>query len=222
MKILLVAATEFEILPVLEFLNANAKKEGEDFVLDENRIQILITGVGIPYTIYSMMKIYAQKDFNLSIQAGIAGTFDTEIKLGSVVEVTEDRFADLGVEEADGGFTSLFDLGLVEPNKTPFSNETLINARTKKFDFLPKVKGITVNKVSGCANSINRIKGKYPDTQIESMEGAAFHFVNLMEQKNFIQIRAISNVVEPRNKENWEIGLAINNLNSVLKNMLKH
>ena len=221
MKILLVAATEFEILPTIEFLNANAKKEGEEFILQENRIQLLVTGVGIPYTIYSLMKIYSKKDFNIAIQAGIAGTFDRKMKLGSVVEVEEDRFADIGVEEANGNFTSVFELELAESNKTPFINETLINGKTKKFDFLPKVKGITVNKVSGSQESISRIKRKFSDAQIESMEGAAFHFVNLIEQRNFIQIRAISNVVEPRNKENWDLGLAINNLNNVLVKMLE-
>ena len=42
-----------------------------------------------------------------------------------------------------------------------------------------------------------------------------------MEQVKFLQIRSISNYVETRNRENWNIPLAIQNLNQVLTEMLQ-
>jgi len=56
--------------------------------------------------------------------------------------------------------------------------------------------------------------------QIESLEGAACFYVCMMLKTNVIQLRAISNMVEPRNRSNWKIELAITNLNATLNLLL--
>jgi futalosine hydrolase len=48
------------------------------------------------------------------------------------------------------------------------------------------------------------------------MEGIAFHYACKQAKIPFLQIRAISNYVTPRNKSEWEIPLAIQNLNQYL------
>ena len=48
------------------------------------------------------------------------------------------------------------------------------------------------------------------------MEGAALHYVCLMEKIPFLQIRSISNYVGERNKRNWNMKEAIANLNKKL------
>ena len=58
MQILVIAATEQEIEP---FTDANA------------RVDVLITGVGVPSTIYHLQKRIHQMEYDLIIQAGIAG-----------------------------------------------------------------------------------------------------------------------------------------------------
>ena len=75
-----------------------------------------------------------------------------------------------------------------------------------------KVKGVTVNTVHGIENSIHKmVERLYPD--IESMEGAAVFKVCEEMRVSCIQIRSISNKVEKRNKESWNLPLAISNLN---------
>jgi futalosine hydrolase len=77
------------------------------------------------------------------------------------------------------------------------------------------VRGVTVNKVHGNEKSIARITELYqPD--IESMEGAAFAYACAMHKLPYFQIRAISNYVERRNRESWNIPLAVKNLNDWL------
>jgi len=44
------------------------------------------------------------------------------------------------------------------------------------------------------------------------MEGAAFFYACLLEGITCTQIRTISNKVEKRNKDNWDIPLAVKNL----------
>ncbi|MDX1667750.1 MAG: futalosine hydrolase, partial [Saprospiraceae bacterium] len=148
-------------------------------------------------------------------------TFDDKLQLGDVVQVVSERFADLGVEEADGSFTDLFELGLLEPDQFPFSGGVLKNERAGEFKFLPSVRGLTVNKVHGSSESIARISGKYV-AEIESMEGAAFFYACLQAKINFIEIRSISNYVEPRNRDNWQVELAVQRLNEVLISLLKN
>ncbi len=212
MKFLIVAATEFEIAPTLDFLKKNALRKESEFIFNENSIQILITGVGVPQVMYNLLKKFSNEDFDLVIQAGIAGTFNSKNLIGSVVEVAIDKFADVGVEEKNGDFTSVFDMGFCDKNQFPFNDGWLKNT-TADFNFLKKVIGITVNRASGRQESIDRITKKYPTAEIETMEGAAFNYICLLEKKKFMQIRSISNLVEPRNKKNWDISLAISQLN---------
>jgi futalosine hydrolase len=54
------------------------------------------------------------------------------------------------------------------------------------------------------------------DPAIESMEGAALHYVCLMENIPFLQIRSISNYIGERNKKKWDMMDSIVNLNKAL------
>jgi futalosine hydrolase len=48
------------------------------------------------------------------------------------------------------------------------------------------------------------------------MEGATFFYLCSREKIPFLALRAISNMVERRNKNNWDIDLALNNLSEKL------
>ena len=105
MKILFVSATPFEITPLTDFLKQNWVQFGaQQYQKGEHSVEYLITGVGIPATIFQLTKKLSNNPFDLVINAGIAGAFNRAIELGSVWEVVEDRFADIGVEQADGAY----------------------------------------------------------------------------------------------------------------------
>lgn len=220
MNILLVAATSFELAPTEEWLRSQFQEIGNyRFKKDHLAVQLLVTGVGLSFTTYSLTKaLTSSTSYDLVINAGIAGALNPDLALGDVVQVASEVFADLGVEEANGQFTSIHDLGLVSPNQFPFSEGKLLNP-VQDNTFLPAVEGISVNKVHGYPPSIQTLKEKYA-ADIESMEGAAFFYVCILEQVRFLEIRSISNYVEARNREHWNIPLAINNLNGVLVKML--
>ncbi|MEE2931136.1 MAG: futalosine hydrolase [Bacteroidota bacterium] len=190
MKILIVAATQKEVS-----------------LFKKQDIDILITGAGIPNTILNLTKHLSHQDYDLAINVGICGGFDNKYNIGEVVEVTDDEFADLGYEDIDG-FHSY---------NNQFNIQTIF--KTKDQTQLQSVKGITVNTVHGNEISINNIINSVnPD--IETMEGAAFFMVCQRFNIRCIQIRAISNKVEKRNLENWDIGVAIKNLNKELHDII--
>ena len=68
---------------------------------------------------------------------------------------------------------------------------------------------------NGTPLSIALIKEKY-DAHIETMECAGFLYACRMMDIKAMCIRSISNKVEARNKDNWEIPLAIEALNKTV------
>jgi len=220
MHLTIVAATLFEIEPTRQFLVDNFQSKDQlNFIKGENSVQILVTGVGTTATAFALGQYLAHVKTNLLINAGIAGSFSREHKIGDVLLIEKDRFGDLGVEEADGKFVDVFELEMPAPNTPPYQDGWLINPAASDQNFLPSATAITVQKVHGTTASITKIQNKYP-VDLESMEGAAVHYASLMTGTPFFQIRSISNYVEPRNKENWDIGKAIDSLNEVLKGMI--
>jgi len=200
MNLLIVAATKFEIEP---------------FFKEKNNTEILITGVGIPATVYHLVKKISEKNYDFVIQAGIAGAFTDDMNLTEVVQVNKDTFADLGIQE-NGNFQTLFDMGFSQKNDFPFTDGWLINPLSfLQKNHLPAVKGITVNKIGDDAFQNKMITEKFSPA-VESMEGAAFHYVCLLERINFLQLRAISNRVGERDKSKWKLKESIENLNKEL------
>lgn len=220
MNLLIVSATAFEIAPLLQYLQEKfIEHEPSHFHRGELKIAVLLTGVGMPLTAFAMGKVLTLKKYDLAINAGIAGSYNPNLQIGDVVEVTSDYFGDLGAEEANGDFISIFTLNFIQPNQFPFTNTILQNPDPGAF--LPAAKGLTVNKVSGSQASIDAIK-KHNTAAIETMESAAFFYACLMEKQAFLALRAISNYVEPRNRDNWNIPLAIENLNKILIEMINN
>ena len=200
MKILLVAATRAEIA----LLATHFHLPDQDFVRTKD-FDILVTGVGMTATAFALGK-HLSNHYKLVVNLGIAGAFDRNIPLGTVVNVTTDEFSELGAENG-ADFLSIDELGFGKSRYNAINN--LLHDGVEK---LRKVHGITVNKVHGEANSILKVT-KQSAATVESMEGAAVIYACEKESLPCLQVRSISNYVEPRNKEKWQIGLAIKNLN---------
>jgi futalosine hydrolase len=169
---------------------------------------ILITGAGMVNTAINLTKELNENNYDLVINMGVSGSFSDEIKIGDVVEVIEDCFSEIGFEygESFSEFSN-FDI------KTIYK----VEGRTS----LRKVKGITVNTVHGNEDSIhNIIERLHPD--IESMEGAAVFKVCEEIKVPCIQIRSVSNKIERRNKENWDLDLSISNLNTEVEKIINN
>ena len=177
-------------------------------------VYVCITGIGGVQTTFHLSEAIVEFNPHFCLQTGIAGSFDKNRELGSLVIVREEIMGDLGVDD-QGRYRDMFEIELMQPNAKPFANKKLINPFQ---DFplrlnLPFVSGLSVNTVSGSLATIeSRIE--YYDCDIETMEGAAFHYVCLKKRIPFLQVRAISNYVEPRDRSKWEMKKAIENLNN--------
>lgn len=218
MNILVVSATHFEVKPLLDFLGIavpNIGMHNANMGFDNKEIKVLITGIGMVNTAF-MVGRHSMEHFDLIINAGVCGAFDRQLELGQLINVTEDILSEMGAEDGDAFLT-------YDQMNLPGSHIFSANNKASYFmpDLLRKVKGITVNTVHGNDTNIEKVKQLYsPD--VESMEGAAFFAACSGTNGKHIQIRAISNYVEKRDKEKWQMPLAIKNLNDFLITFIKN
>jgi futalosine hydrolase len=207
MRVLVVAATEFEVEKL------RSKAQSQESGVKSQDIEFLITGVGMVATGFALGRHLALNKYDLAINLGIAGSFDRDISLGEVVEVTEDTIAELGAEN-DDKFLTIDSMGF---------GESVFIPSTSLSDYgnfnLKQVTAITVNTVHGHEPSIRKLTERI-QPQLESMEGAAFFYACKQAGIPCLQIRAVSNYVEKRNRDAWQIGLAIKNLNSFAVELL--
>ena len=117
MKLLVVAATEFEIAP---------------FIAQNKSADVLITGVGSPACTYALTKRLQQNKYDFALQAGIAGTFKNSFPLGETFFIKSDVFADIGIYENERFFT-LFEKKFADPNSVPYQNGRLENPLENNF-----------------------------------------------------------------------------------------
>jgi futalosine hydrolase len=211
MRVVITAATTGEWMPT--FLDVN-----ELYTNQSKRLKLMFhqSGVGMLASAISIMKMIYEEKPDLIIQAGIAGTFDKKINLGKVFIVSDETLGDTGVEE-ENKWKDLFDLKLEKSSYHPFEKKKLPNQFLKEYNLLklPEVASITVNQITTQEERMQQLIKKY-NPVVESMEGASLHYVCREMNIPFIQIRSVSNYVGERDKANWKMKEAIQNLNQTL------
>ena len=222
MKILMVAATQMEVKMLVDMFEPVAEKSLilKTYKLHANTIDVLVAGIGPTFTAFHLTNALHDKKYDLVLNFGIAGSLTRELSVGDVVNVVSDEFADLGIEDGEN-FKTLFDAGFVNVNDFPFENGVLRAPDLLRWPLLKKVCGITVNTSHGSKHSIDTLKYRFP-MHVESMEGAAVFYVCKWMGVEFAQIRSISNHVEVRDVSKWDIPQALENLNSVLIEILEN
>ena len=182
----------------------------------------LVAGVGSIATAWELQKwISVNEKPDLAINCGIAGSYNEKIKIGDVVLPVADCFADAGVEDGND-FLTLSEAGLTDANMFPFTDGHIL-AQNEYVERLKErvmpVRAITVNTATGSDATREKLIEKFnPD--IETMEGAAFFYICSRAKIPFLSLRAISNMVETRNRHNWDIPLALKNLSETLNDVV--
>ncbi len=205
MQILIIAATSFELQPSLEVVS------------NYDQCDTLVTGVGMVATGFELGRMLHEKKYDLLINVGIGGCLDRTIEIGSVIQVVSESFVELGAEDGHN-FIPIDQLGY---GRSTFTS-SLLNDKELRLPFLKHGEGITVNKVHGSTESIEKIKKLHPNSLVESMEGAAVFYAADKMTIPVIEIRGISNYVERRNRATWNIPLAIMNSNKALIKTLEY
>jgi futalosine hydrolase len=221
-RILVVSATAAEVGPVTAGLRrTGGVEELPTYVGNGHELDVLVTGVGMVAMATWCSLVLSRGRYDVALNLGVCGSFDCSLTPGTVVHVVTDRLSELGAEDGDG-FLSIHQLHLIDENEPPFVGGRLVNPSppvSATLAGLPSVNGITVNTVHGRDDSIARVTQRFAP-QVESMEGAAFMYACLMLGQRFAQVRAVSNVVERRNRDAWKLSEAVASLGATTLRLL--
>jgi futalosine hydrolase len=207
-RLLLVSATSPEIAPLVSAFTPCLRHDGRlaSYRDAGHDVDVLTTGVGMVATAVWCSRALMADRYEAAINLGVCGSFRPSLGPPTVVHVTADHLAELGAEDGDN-FLTVHALGLFDDNEFPFRAGMLANTGaplTAAVAALPAVRGITVNTVHGNAHTIARVVERL-DPDVESMEGAAFMYACLAAGVPFAQVRAVSNIVEKRNRAAWDL-----------------
>ncbi|OXS55254.1 futalosine hydrolase [Cohnella sp. CIP 111063] len=199
-KILVMTAVEAEKEAVLRGLRGNPDCE------------VKVAGVGPAAAAASTALALARSgaEYGLVVSAGIAGGFAGVAPVGSIVVASESVAADLGAETPEG-FAGVNKLGFgtnrLEADASLASRlaEALRNAG------IPAHCGpvLTLSTVTGTAATAEALALRVPGAAAEAMEGYGVAEAASRYGIPFLEIRAISNAVGPRDRAAWRIGDAL-------------
>ena len=215
--ILVVSATEAECAPSLHQLEGCNALYPWLFsgTVHGQSVEILLSGIGCAATTFRLTQTLMLRPYCCAVSIGIAGSFADDVPIGQTVQITEDCFADLGIDN-NGQFRNLREEGL---SCSDFDSDFIINHFPFKTSHR-QLRGVTVQTASGSKNRIEELVLRY-QPQVETMENAAFFYVCRMLNLPFASFRAISNKVEPRNRKNWRIAEAIESVNETLTKLFE-
>lgn len=218
-RILIAAATDAELACLADAIGSGRRLRHRlvEHIVNGREVHLLATGVGMVATASWCSRALAESQYDLAVNIGLCGSFDESLVPGTVVHVVSDCLAELGAEDGDR-FLTLHQLGLEDRADASLGGVAFVNDQPPAIAALarlPKVRGITVNTVHGNEPSIVAVVERL-GPQVESMEGAAFMYACLMHQVPLAQIRAVSNVVERRNRPAWKVREAIDALSRVV------
>lgn len=183
---------------------------------------VLAAGVGSVAVAINTAKALAASEYGLVVSAGIGGGFPGRAEVGSIVVANEIIAADLGAETPEG-FISLDELGFGSARVQV--DKVLVNIVTEA---LQKAKlsvnngpALTVSTVTGTAESAAKLTTRVPGAACEAMEGYGAALAAVGWGLPVLEIRAISNLVGPRDRTAWRIQEALDALESASSILLE-
>lgn len=215
-RVAIVAATPMEIEPLIEVLDNDAFRYSPGhYLLGDTEIDILISGIGILPTTFSLMNYLSGNKPDAWIQAGIGGAFDPALEMGTTYFIESEIIIGFGAQDQDGRIIDQFELGWVDSNEFPFKNKLLTCPYISSDWNIPHASGMTTMHSHGHSQKIEELRMQI-NGQIENMEGAAFFYISLLKDIPFISMRSVSNFVESRDLSKWNFPVAIHSLNEKL------
>lgn len=185
-------------------------------VVSGREVSVVVCGIGQANAAQAVTSILETAKPGLLILGGCAGAYPgSGLAVGDVAVASEEIYADLGVN-APGGFLSMEDAGLalLDTGGGVYSSIPIKAGAALHPDLFSGLgfkaaagRFLTVSTVSGTLARGKELFGRY-GALCENMEGAAAAQVALLYGADLIELRGISNLVEDRDRDSWDIGLA--------------
>jgi futalosine hydrolase len=162
---------------------------------------VLVGGIGPAASAAATSAALAEQQYDLVVCAGIGGGFGP-LGVGDIAVASTMAFADLGAQSPDG---------FVEIDAAPVRYEVPPRLAVELADRTGGHLGtvLTVATVTGTADAAEALVARFPDAVAEGMEGAGVAAAAVRHGVPFAEVRAISNLVGPRDRDAWRIPEAL-------------
>lgn len=225
----LVTATEIEAGPLLDRLTGVRRLEVATktwwlgvLPSDGHRIRtvIVVSGYDRVNAAHALTCLLMAASPRLVLQVGVAGAFPAAgLDRGDVVLATEEIYGDTGVLTPAGWEPAAsFGLPLARVGETEYWNAFPLDpglvqraaeviAAASWSAPAPRVRAgpcVTVSQVTGVRVEGERLAARWA-ALAESMEGAAAAHVCALYSVPFLEVRAVSNLVTDRDREEWDV-----------------
>jgi futalosine hydrolase len=196
-KILIVTAVEAE------------KQAIEAGIRGDSRFCVAVCGAGPYEASVGTTKLIQEHQPDVVINAGIAGGFVGRAAIGSIVIGSASIVADLGAETAEGTFIPVDELGFGGATQVAASWLQHATEWAKSIPDANVAPILTLSTVTGSAASTQRLADRFPLAAAEAMEGFAVATAAKTAGIAFLEVRAISNAIGPRDRSTWQIASAL-------------
>ncbi|MFD2333659.1 futalosine hydrolase [Cohnella sp. GCM10020058] len=177
----------------------------------DGRFEVRLCGVGpASAAARTAAALAGGENWTLVVSAGIAGGYPERAPVGTLAIGTASVAADLGVETAEG-YASVDELGFGTSGLAADASlaEALLQALTKAGLIAAIGPIVTASTATGTAATAATREARVPGAVAEGMEGYGVAIAASYADKPFIELRAISNAVGPRDRDAWRIGDAL-------------
>jgi futalosine hydrolase len=169
-------------------------------------LDVAVVGVGMAAAAANTALALSRDAYDAVVCAGIAGGFEGRAEVADVVIATRSTAADLGAD-SPAGFISLDELGF---GLSAFDCDPVLHAALMGvLDGARTGEVLSVNTVTGTAESATALVARHPQAVAEAMEGYGVACAAATAGVAFGEVRTVSNVVGPRDREAWRIGDAL-------------
>ncbi|MFC4452272.1 futalosine hydrolase [Deinococcus sonorensis] len=153
----------------------------------------------------------------LVVSAGIGGAFPGQgLAPGGAAVASRMVYGDLGAQDA-ASFLPLSALGLeVQPGSSGDFEAWAGSLELATRLGLPCGPFVTVSTATGTLETAAELARRVPGALVEGMEGAGVAQAARLHGVPCTEIRGISNLVGPRDRASWQIGPALERLETVL------
>ena len=156
------------------------------------------------------------------LSVGIGGAYPSSgLEPGDAAVSSAIVYAGLGAMDGEN-FLDLEQLGfpLLERNEAKTFNALPVSGLSRVF---AKATGIahgpflTLETVTGSSEAASRLETRFPGALVEGMEGVGVAHVALKHNVPCLEVRGISNMVGPRDRNTWKIPEALRALSRALE-----
>ncbi|HEY7223137.1 MAG TPA: futalosine hydrolase [Micromonosporaceae bacterium] len=164
-------------------------------------VTVIDGGVGMASAAAATAAALCGEDrYTAVICAGIGGGF--AVAVGGLALATASVAADLGTESPEG-FLGLEELGL--GRSTVECDADLVSSLAAQLPEAVRGAVLTVATVTGTREREQILRERHPDAVAEAMEGFGVATAVTRAGLPFAELRAVSNLVGPRNRPAWRI-----------------